>query len=498
MPRSRIEGLLTSFPKLMPAGQQHTTIDTETIRYVYQPMDTLYMVLITNRQSNIVQDIDTLHLFARAATDVCGGGSLHEFAVLEHCFELLCVFDEIVNLGLRENVNLAQLKTIMEMESQEEKIQEAISKNKEKEAKEELKRRAKQFEQQRKEASRRGTGSGSGSGSFKSSLGSFTNSVKNAYSPVEPTISTFDNDAVQASLKPSSSKPALQGRGMKLGGKKDRSASTLFGQDTELAQELDTKLNLEAETSQPDVYREDVHIEVEERISAVVNRDGGVEALEVKGELTLVVADEDKGQLQLRIDLGDESNMQIKTHPHIDKKRFQGEHVLALKDASRSFPVNQPVGLFKWRFVSQDDASLPLSINCWPTVLGDGRTEVNIEYELESEDLELKGVTISIPLPADGPARPVIGNVDGDYTVNPRTQTLEWQFPIIDRSNKSGSLEFTLETDDIEGFFPVSVAFVAHMPFCDVNITEALRQSSGEPVVFSKAVTLVTDDYRIV
>jgi hypothetical protein len=123
--RSRIEGLLASFPKLADSGTQHTTVEQDNVRYVYQPLDELYMVLITNRQSNILQDIDSLHLFAQVVSSVCK--SLDEREILRNAYELLSAFDEIVSLGYRENLSLAQIKTFLEMESHEERIQEIIS-----------------------------------------------------------------------------------------------------------------------------------------------------------------------------------------------------------------------------------------------------------------------------------------------------------------------------------------------------------------------------------
>ena len=125
MTRARIESLLASFPKLIPAGSQHTSVETSDVRYVYQPLEDLYILLITNKASNILQDIDTLHLFARVVSDLCR--TAEEREILKNAFELLGAFDEIVSLGYREQINLMQVKNVLEMESHEEKIQEIIA-----------------------------------------------------------------------------------------------------------------------------------------------------------------------------------------------------------------------------------------------------------------------------------------------------------------------------------------------------------------------------------
>jgi hypothetical protein len=125
MQRSRIEALLASFPKLADSGTQHTTVEQDSVRFVYQPLDELYMVLITNRQSNILQDIDSLHLFAQVVTSTCK--TLDEREILKNAYELLSAFDELVTLGYRENLTISQIKTFLEMESHEERLQEIIS-----------------------------------------------------------------------------------------------------------------------------------------------------------------------------------------------------------------------------------------------------------------------------------------------------------------------------------------------------------------------------------
>ena len=53
---------------------------------------------------------------------------MDEQDVLDNAFDLIFAFDEIVALGYRENVNLAQIRTFTEMDSHEEKVYEAMRK----------------------------------------------------------------------------------------------------------------------------------------------------------------------------------------------------------------------------------------------------------------------------------------------------------------------------------------------------------------------------------
>lgn len=52
--------------------------------------------------------------------------SMEESEIADNAFNLIFAFDEIVALGYRESVNLAQIRTFVEMDSHEEKVYQAV------------------------------------------------------------------------------------------------------------------------------------------------------------------------------------------------------------------------------------------------------------------------------------------------------------------------------------------------------------------------------------
>jgi len=216
MTRARLEGLLDAFPKLVGADKsqrQHTFVETESVRYVYQPLDQIYMVLITTTNSNILEDLETLRLFSRIIPEYCR--SNEESEILTNVFELLFAFDEVVVLGYRESVNLAQIRTFTEMDSHEERVFNQIQIAQQRAAKNNMQEKVKEM---KREAKKKATGGFQGSyGRTGQSLGSTVSSGQSYKTPAAS--SEFSSTPVD-SFAGVKSKPKIGGgKALKLGGK---------------------------------------------------------------------------------------------------------------------------------------------------------------------------------------------------------------------------------------------------------------------------------------
>lgn len=108
---------------------------------------------------------------------------MDEKDIVENAFNLIFAFDEIVALGYRESVNLAQIKTFVEMDSHEEKIFQAVRETQEKEAKQKMREKAKELQRQRMESQKKGIPMGRNFGSSSDSFGMSSTGISSSSSP---------------------------------------------------------------------------------------------------------------------------------------------------------------------------------------------------------------------------------------------------------------------------------------------------------------------------
>lgn len=497
MQRSRVEALLASFPKLADTASQHTTVEQDNVRFVYQPLDELYMVLITNRQSNILQDISTLHLFAQVVGSICK--SLDEREINRCAFELLSAFDEVVTLGYRENLTLAQIKTFLDMESHEERIQEIIARNKELEATEERKRKAKQLEMQRKEMSRAARGAGM-------AIPRTPNYPTYTPTPAAPTMpDTYDS--YSAAKNQQFSKPlASRGKGMQLSKKK--TTNTMFEQvRDELGPEAEASAPLAgvptpaapiqpalANTARTSLDRESVHVTVAEAISARLSREGAIESFEVKGDLQLRISDASLTQVKLNLNVGDTKGAQLNAHPKVDKMQFKNNNIIQLQDTSKGFPANNSIQVMRWRLSAKPDdvREPPIKFNVWISESSANTYNITVEYELTGDDA-LKDVMVSMPYASSEPS---VSSFDAVYEVS--GDSIDWTIGDVDDTNPAGSFEFEAQGSSESEFFPMAIKFSKSRPWVDIDVASVELLSMGQDIGFAKDVRSVAESYDIV
>ena len=116
-------------------------------------------------------------------------------------------------------------------------------------------------------------------------------------------------------------------------------------------------------------------------------------------------------------------------------------------------------------------------VNSWPSPIGDGTTDVSIEYEIDNAESQLDDVVITIPMPMWEPnptvtlirspgVVPEVKEIDGDYQLT--AGGFEWRPPVEEVEN--GRLEFNVSGDDAEGFFPVEVRYKTAKTVCTVDV----------------------------
>lgn len=467
MSRTRIEALLGAFPKLIESRKQHTFVEAGNVRYVYQPLDILYLILITTKSSNIIEDIDTLGSLHSIVSHF--NPALTEEGVTENAYDILFAFDEAISMGYRENVKLDQILTFLEMDSNTEKMEKMLEKERMANAKKQMQEAAKKLSQQKAEGKTVFRGGISSDDQY--SAGGIVD-LSNSFETQTP-MST-------ASLSKPSSKSSKPKSGMKLKGSQPATSTVL----QELVQSGDIEDNvvdvpIEAVSpSMEDMITEGVHIKVSEKLQASLNKEGDLDSVELKGELVVVVSDEEHGDIRVQLKQGRNDNFKFTPNiKYLNKKQFSTSNVLSLKK-NQAFPPRTTVQALRWHLPKADESIVPLTISLF-IEKSEEAVEVFIEYSLQSEDAELSNVRIAIPLSA---MTPTVSQIDGSYEHDTNNDRLVWTLDSIDSENSEGNLVFSVASGDQDDFYPITVFYEQEQLMSGVSVADVSSAASGKSV----------------
>ncbi|KAL3791804.1 hypothetical protein HJC23_002435 [Cyclotella cryptica] len=530
MNRLRIEGLLAAFPKLMGHSKQHTFVETDAVRYVYQPMENgMFLLLITTKASNIVEDLGTLRLLAKVVPDVAG--SITEHSINEHAFELIFAFDEVLTSGgYKEDITPSSIRTNLEMHSHEEEMALMLKKSKEDAAREQMQAQAKAIKERQMAALRDNIMSG-GTAGIKSPSGmvgfggggpssagtdpfSQMNNLFNQGGASQTNQYEADNPYANLgkSTLPEPEAPKVVAKGMKLGGvggskKKDSLMAAMASEDgfggfgggaAAAADPFGLGLAAPPVAAVPAAPSAPATILVEEKIIVQMTREGGIESSEVKGTITYTANTEAGVMANVAVNKNVYASKcgagwSFATHPKVEKKDYEKSGILSLK-GGKGFPLNRPVGILRWNYSGEDSA--PFTVNCWPENAGNGTINVNMEFELQRTDAVFTDVNIVLPLGTTDP--PAIESIDGQYKHDPNTGMMCWHQDVIDANNSTGSLEFSIAGGDVDVFFPVQIAFTSQSLMCPIEVTSLTNAQSGSPIPNNMTVRVVPESYQCV
>ena len=393
---------------------------------------------------------------------------------------------------------MQQIRSNLEMESHEERLHNMIKQSKVESAKDQARAAATTIREKR-DSAMEGIGGGGG-GPMGMGGGDFNRDRGYSGSPSSfqpPSVPTPDVPSISAAP----SRPAaVKGMSLMAAGGKNKSLEDALYKEDKLMPVIPKAIPSSSSGAAPPPAPtpsivHPIMLVLNERVNCSATRDGSIESFDVKGSLTLTASDDDVALCSVQMNATQSEMFNFTTHPKVNKAVYEQSGLLQLKDTTKGFPSQRPVGILKWSHSSATEDFVPLKINCWPEEEARGQINVSIEYSME-QSLVLHNVVIRIPLGTSNP--PNIISMDGMYKHNAQAGELLWTVDMIDSSNSSGSLEFSIQQRDTDAFFPINVEFSSPQLYCDLEVQQVVAAGSGAAIQYGLSKGLSTEEYTIV
>jgi len=506
MTRGRVEGLYSTFSKLIQVPQtasksddQFTLLETDTVRFLYQILDfgsaasasgkesTMYLVVVTTIYSNIIEVAAVLQNLYKLVNYITSNSTQTEgpmtimrilsirFFDIVHAFDLVITPHGLLNESV---VNMNLINTILEMDSMDEKIAQRDEESKTAAARQLAKQKAAFFKAQQHathSAMPRGFGGGlstpvaGGPRSMSSSSSSSSSSASSSSGGM--------NLAGSSRAAPSS---APRGKGLVLGGKKTSQAAAAAAASPARSPAASAAAR-PAAAAAPAARSSDAELDVKvvEQLSVEMNQDATLNGMQIRGELSLCAQTESAGFAAVQlVETGLAAQAQFKAHPQIDKEMWNSGKVVCGK-GDKPFPVGHDITVLKWMYSgdSMSTTQPPVSVTCWPTVSPESIV-MTIEYDvIEACVGSMKNAVLVMPLPPEISSIQErnsdvidIGEVQEgtEFVYDNEKGGMVWRIgDITDADRKNGSIEFSIDLgrvgeingDVLPQLFPMHLTF---------------------------------------
>lgn len=528
--KDRILELLSNFQNLVSKGSKnHTFIEDEHIRYVYKPLDEFYIILITNKQSNILQDLKTLDLMNDSIINYLNysNGNISEWEIFDLSFDIITIFDEIIiNGGYKENLTTQQISTYLAMESHEERIQEIIERNKEVEANEERKRRAKEIARREHERKQFGGMEMPGQSFAGSNDPNVANALNSYYSHASPAAQqSFAHSQQQHTQPQQNYQSQVETATSRMGGMKLSQQQSRINTHRPSITGMGAHAASPAVTARPET---EVHVDnngilvtLKESVKATLTRDGDLQNCELKGSLDLRINSEEYGHAQLKlssppINVLKDRSYKFETHPNIDKASFLSNGIISLKDKqNKTFPANdQSRSVLRWKksITSEtSDFTLPLTVNTWVAENDTNLYDVTIEFEINNDKVEslddLYFIVPVLPTKTDVQLNQDSNECGAEIVSIDDEQGIVIKVSEFQRGAQ-GVINFIVDAEFEDALFPISVMFHHNnVDFSTKDKSSLIGVSIGEvndcqdeatTLPYDVVTTLKTDVYEVV
>ncbi|CAI2366781.1 unnamed protein product [Moneuplotes crassus] len=447
----KMEEYIKTFPKLIESGSQCTYIDTDSVRYVYLPIDDLYLVLITNKMSHIIEDTEILRQLHKIILKICNTG-INEKQVSNHAFDLILSFDDVITVnGYRDSVTMSQLEAYLEMDSTDEKMHMKMRKIREKEAKEIASKKMKEIKEKNKLEAKT----------------SKDHDISESFdTPEKERKPTSKFSKLGGDKQPFGSASKSTSKGMQLGKPKKIQGASQLGKGFGFDEDKSSFFTPKEEEKEPEPEAQDentkVDLTIKESINCEVNKFSEVCKFVIKGEASFDIPEDSEKVTQF--DFGTpkpEYFKQFKIHPDIDKEQFKNDGVIVASDQEIGFAPGSSLGAFRYKITDEVESSLPFEISIFATKAAGGKQKISLELEYQEDtDNEKKSEFSNINIFIKVSDEPKLIKIDNNSTSNldNKSGMISWMISALTEESSNSLLQFYTTTEE-SMLFPLIVSF---------------------------------------